>query len=301
MEHDLKHLMSIADAAAHGIDRTLVYMGSLIDVAADQANVDGLRHAIGVLDGMANGPLSEEQSVHLHYFRGNAFAAKRNLERSGKPAAWDWHQEELEQEIISLRTASQAAERTDLPLEIRCPMMTNLGNALNYVGRFVEAVDWWDRALALDARFGMALGNKGFGLFHYGQQLYDEGHRGLFYKKARDLMASAVEHGCDPHARAAFERLTAGIDEILPPEFSEHPFETEEFPLGKTVGERRYRAWCFKNRLFLNPLNDLGPFTIAAQDVFTVPSMVTPIDEGPRFHGFFNQCGLASYAAADSA
>jgi tetratricopeptide (TPR) repeat protein len=281
--------MSIKDASVHGVDRTIQYMGNLVDAASDQASIDGLSHAVGVLDGMAGVQLSDEQKARLHYFRGNAFSAKRNLERSGKPAAWDWRQEEFEQEIISLRTASQAAVKADIPPEMRCPMITNLGNALSYVGRFVEAIDWWDRALVLDAHFGMAIGNKGYGLFHYGQQLYDDGHRALFYKKARDLMVAGVKHGCDPGARAAFERLIAYIDRVLPPEFAEHPFETETFPMGKTDGEKRYRSWCLKNRLFLNPLNDLGPFSIAAQDVFTVPSIVTPISEGPRFHGFFNQ------------
>ncbi|NLW87883.1 MAG: hypothetical protein GXY38_13530 [Planctomycetes bacterium] len=281
--------MSIADATVHGVEQTLHLMGVLVDAASDQGSVTGLRHAIGVLDGMAHDPLPDEQRAHLHYCRGNAFSAIRNLERSGKPAAWDWHQDEFEQEILSLRIASQAAARADLPPEVRCPMMTNLGNAMSYVGRFVEAIDWWNRALTLDSRFGMAIGNKGYGLFHYGQQLYDDGHRALFYKKARDLLAAGIAQGCDPAARAAFERLVADIDRVLPPEFVEHPFEDEEFSLGKTKAEKQYRAWCLENRLFLNPLNDLGPFSVAAQDVFTVPSIVTPIDEGPRFHGFFNQ------------
>lgn len=289
MRNDLPQLMSIKDASVHGVDRTLQAMGCLVDAASAQGSLDGLVHAVGVLDGITSGPLSDKQKACLHYFRGNAFAARRTLERRGKPGAWDWHQEEFEQEIISLRVASQAGAKADLPAEMRCPMLTNLGNALSYVGRFVEAIDWWDRALELDAHFGMAIGNKGYGLFHYAQQLYDRGHAAVFFKKARDLMIAGMKDGCDAGARAAFERTVSSIEQVLSPEFIDHPFESETFSMGKTEGEKRYRAWCLKNRLFLNPLNDLGPYSIAAQDVFSVPSIVTPIGEGPRYHGFFNQ------------
>jgi hypothetical protein len=42
-------------------------------------------------------------------------------------------------------------------------------------------------------------------------------------------------------------------------------------------------------RLFLNPLNDLGPYTIAARDILVLPSYTTPIEEPPTLIGFYNQ------------
>ena len=39
----------------------------------------------------------------------------------------------------------------------RCQILTNLGNRLSSLGRFSEAVECFDAALQIDARFGMAL------------------------------------------------------------------------------------------------------------------------------------------------
>ncbi|HHT9132747.1 MAG TPA: LA2681 family HEPN domain-containing protein [Candidatus Tripitaka californicus] len=36
-------------------------------------------------------------------------------------------------------------------------------------------------------------------------------------------------------------------------------------------------------------MNDLGPYPIAARDVFHTPSIVVGIKEGPYYHGYFNQ------------
>jgi len=63
----------------------------------------------------------------------------------------------------------------------------------------------------------------------------------------------------------------------------------ESFSLGDSNDEINYRKWCLRNRLFLNPLNDLGPYPIAATDVFSLPSVVVDIGEGPYYPGYFNQ------------
>jgi hypothetical protein len=63
----------------------------------------------------------------------------------------------------------------------------------------------------------------------------------------------------------------------------------ESFSLGSSGDEIAYRNWCLQNRLFLNPLNDIGPYPIAAHDVLGAPSIVVSIKEGPYYPGFFNQ------------
>jgi hypothetical protein len=71
--------------------------------------------------------------------------------------------------------------------------------------------------------------------------------------------------------------------------FSETLYEANEEPLYLVLSTRRYRHWCLQNRLFLNPLNDLGAHSIAGGDVLTLPDFVTAIDEPPTLIGFFNQ------------
>ena len=48
----------------------------------------------------------------------------------------------------------------------RAQALNNLGNILNHIGRFVEAIEAWDRALALVPNMAMANGNRGIGLSH---------------------------------------------------------------------------------------------------------------------------------------
>jgi hypothetical protein len=61
------------------------------------------------------------------------------------------------------------------------------------------------------------------------------------------------------------------------------------YPIGASKDERHYRRWALQQRLFLNPLNDLGSHTIAARDMLSLPSFTTAIGEPPSLIGFFDQ------------
>lgn len=63
----------------------------------------------------------------------------------------------------------------------------------------------------------------------------------------------------------------------------------DEHRLGDTVEEQEYRRHMLHEGLFLNPLNDLGFHSIAAQDIFVLPTFTTGLDEPPTLIGLFNQ------------
>ncbi len=86
-----------------------------------------------------------------------------------------------------------------------------------------------------------------------------------------------------------FERLRSEIEAYVPEMYLRDGTDLDGFSLGDSEEERQYRSWCLENRMFVNPLNDLGPFPIAAHDCLTVPSIVVNVGEGPTYHGFFNQ------------
>jgi hypothetical protein len=56
-----------------------------------------------------------------------------------------------------------------------------------------------------------------------------------------------------------------------------------------TEEERDYRHWSLVNCLFLNPSNDLGPYTIATTDSMRLATHVVPIDSPHIFDSFFDQ------------
>ncbi len=164
-----------------------------------------------------------------------------------------------------------------------------MGNVLSHVGRFVDAIEYWNGALKVAPDFAMALANRGHGLIYYARSLYDGGHGNVFLRQAHIDLAKGLSLDVDASARPIFERDKSLIEESLPPEYLANGTDLDKVSLGDTNEEQRYRLWCLDNRLFLNPLNDLGPHPIAARDVFLTPSIVAGLREGPHYQGFFNQ------------
>ena len=58
------------------------------------------------------------------------------------------------------------AEDTFAPDELRLKALTDAGNSYDEVGRYLDALEMYDRALRLDPSFAMALGNRGMALFY---------------------------------------------------------------------------------------------------------------------------------------
>jgi len=277
------------DWAAHPPADALDRLGILIDSSFDQGNAAALRQALRASEALATRQLSTEQALLLDYFTANAWANIRVLSRSGSEDVWDWEQEEFEKEVLHLRRALASSAFGGLPKVRQCQVLTNLANALNQVGRFVEAMEYWDRALEVDSAFGMAHGNRGCGLTTYAHSLYDDGHQLLFLKYARRSLKAAIDSPIHEEARPTFQKAIGAIEAIV----SKDALSSEDPRIApnpkKTDQEIAYRKWCLANRLFLNPLNDLGTDGLAERDVLTTPSIVTGIDEGPYYPGFYNQ------------
>jgi hypothetical protein len=91
------------------------------------------------------------------------------------------------------------------------------------------------------------------------------------------------------HVKTRFAELRSDIEKQVDVEAIRASIKLDGYDLGDSVAEQEYRRWVLNERLFLNPLNDLGPHTIAARDILSLPDYVTDIKEPPTFTGFFNQ------------
>ena len=69
----------------------------------------------------------------------------------------------------------------------QCQALTNLGNLFSNTGRVCLAIGLWDRALAIDPYFSMALFSKAEGLCALANMLYDESHIALIYEEVYAL------------------------------------------------------------------------------------------------------------------
>ena len=266
--------------------------GRLIDLAGDLERPAGTSRALEWCDSLEQRDLSDSAAALLAYFRANAWANRQREKRRDRTTAWTWEQPELQEQVLSLRRAVNAPGFQELESVRRCQILTNLANQLDTVGRFVEALEHWDRALAIDPHFGMALGNRGYGLEQYARALYDPGHRALFLFYAHQALSEALSQrarydAAYGDAKRFFSSGKARIERIV--DIAQVSRHLHSHSLGESAEEQKYRCWCFSNRLFLNPLNDLGIHSIAGSDVLTLPGFVTPLEEPPTLIGFFDQ------------
>lgn len=263
-----------------------------IDRACDIKNISSLDVLANEVDALLQNELTDISRAELYFYKANIFAGIRHS--SGASNCWTWIQPNLDKEIYSLRLALSFCRfeviddvMNDLPSRIE----TNLANALNHIGRFCEAIEHWDNVLERNPSFGMALLNRSSGLKDYSRALYDGGHKKYFLYVAYQSLKEATNGAIEAHAATPMFDSLESFKKIT--DWDNIDFSWGKYSLGRSKLERDYREWCLKNRLFVNPLNDLGFHDIAASDVLTFPSITSPAEPRekliPEVYGIFNQ------------
>lgn len=262
----------------------------LTDLAVELGRKDGVTCALAWYEVLEQRGLSGGQTITLDYGRANALAGERYGTK------WQWEQPTLAREIFYLRRAVSHPEFAKSPDAIRCMCLNNLGNRLRVAGREIEALACWRRALEVRPNFGMSLCNRARVLAGYAEALEDPDDRALFYWVAHKEASSAVAPTAIyapvqndklswDHTKELKDWIESFLDvkgiAALDPLKGQDGSATEE--------ERSYRHWCLSNCLYLNPLNDLGPHFIAAEDPLGLPSIIVPVDSPHRFVSFFDQ------------
>lgn len=274
------HLLSNDDAFNHII--------SLKKLSFSLKKVEGLKKTVERAESLSKRNLSPYETMHIHYLLGNLWHDMYQLLSQMSDLDSQWESIEREKGIFHYRKALSINYDSRLNSNLICPILTNLGNLFSHIGRFVESIEFWNQVLSISPSFPMAIGNRGFGLAYYGKALYDKNQAILFFKYAYNDLNDALKLGPYKEARIAFENCKEGIELFLKSD-TQLQNNVNEFSLGDSEIEISYRKWCLENRLFLNPINDLGIFPIAACDVLTIPSIVVNIKDSPHYPGFFNQ------------
>jgi tetratricopeptide (TPR) repeat protein len=287
-----------------GAPAVIDHIGRLVDLSADLGQADGARQAIQLCDRLRrDGCLSDEQAALLFYFEANAWGALVAPPPRDPTGVWDWTNEAFENQVRRLRQAKRSPGFSGLDPVRRAQVHTNLGNALDFIGRFVEALECYEQAVRAYPVYGMARGNLGICLCHYGSMQPHLPHRaGLctttaFLSRARSELAAALALSLEPNASPDFAGYLRRVEELLTGADSAEGLAPRGACPGASSRERRYRRWCLARRLFLNPLNDLGPFPEAASDVLHLPGVVAEPEQGRYVLSLFNQI-KQEYAAA---
>lgn len=266
-------------------------IGRLIDLSFDLNREDGVRKAFELAKTIDKTEISPTDLIVYHYDIANGWSVIRKLNRSGITEDWDFEQEELNNEIVNLRIALNHPSFGDLQLERQCQILTNLGNLFSYIGRFVESQELWNRSISIIPQFAMAIANKGYGLISYAKLLPNEDHVSIFFNLSYYLLKRGIslkeylEFGAEDFFQNAITQLESNISKDL----LEADIDLDDFPLGKTEEEKKYRRWCLDKYLFLHPLNDVTNQNYAAYDSLMLPKILSKVGEPPTYHNLFNQ------------
>lgn len=296
MQTELDNLLSL-DPNSLTDDEAIDRIGQLIDLAAELQDEKALHSSLVWCEMAHQRGLSHTHRSVLHYFQANAWSALIAIRQNASLDQLDWSGETSEwseKEVISLRRSRNGEGFQSLPDNARCRVLTNLGCALDRLGRFSEAVECLDEAIDIDRLFGMAWGNRGIALTSYARGLPHLPHApGLcsttaFLKEALGSLELALALTLDPGSEKSFEKYRSFLAERRG-EDHEPLIDLDSPSLGESEAEQAYRGWSLSHRLFINPLNDLGNLSAAALDVLHLPAITVSINTGPYYESFFNQ------------
>lgn len=270
-------------------------VAKLIDLSGDARSERGIKRAFGMLKEIERRNLTPAQQAMLHYFRANAWSSKRQMEATPGPRQWE--QPDQQEQILALFRARNHEGFASLDKARRCQILTNLGIQFNEVGRFIEAIELWDSALEILPNFAMAHGSRGSGLKYYGLVSEDGYDRDVLLLAAHDAFVSATAKGVlwdavyPPAVKDHFRAQARNIADRLDLAAVASDLDLDSPALGRSKEEQAYRRWCLRHRLFVNPLNDLGPHPIAASDSLMLPSLTVGLEEKgmPSIIGLYNQ------------
>lgn len=275
----------------------LTQIGLLIDRAVDEGKPELTTQAFEIIETLEDHVLEPQQGALLHYFKSNAWGNR--IQEQGRQNSWNWEHTERQNQLLELRRALNHEGFKLLDTIRQCQIYTNLANELNTIGRSIEAIAYWDRALDLEPRFAMANANRGIGFKCYAYSIYDLGHKALLMLAAHDALGVALapnaiyESPNKDHLISTFEQKQQEIIRFIDLTETRALLDSTEWKLVGPKEQVRYKQWCLNNRLYINPLNDIGAYEIACHDVMTLPSIKERFNVGssgpPTIIGFYNQ------------
>ncbi|MXP24473.1 hypothetical protein GRI39_00210 [Altererythrobacter indicus] len=270
-------------------------VAELIDFSGEIGSIAGIKRAFSMLSEIERRKLLPEDQALLHYFRANAWKTKHRHDPQSDSDSWE--RANWQEQILSLSLACNHDGFSKLNKVRRCQILTNLGIRLNEVGRFIEAIELWDNALAIIPNFAIALGSRGLGLKYYGRACEDGSDFERLTVAAHDAFAAASADGVfwdsdyPTSVADGFRRQACEIAELLDMTAIATELNPKGASLGRSHEEKSYRRWSLDRRLFINPLNDLVTHQVAACDPLMLPTLWTEIDEPgmPAIIGLYNQ------------
>lgn len=264
-------------------------LGLIFETSRGQGKIEDLKIGLDFSEKQNFEGFDDHDKMIFHYNVANGWSYLQMLtQQVNSDEFWAFKFQELEKQIINLRLALIFSEGVNDDFN-KCQILTNLGCLFSHIGRFSEAQLYWNEALKIQPEFPMAIGNIGFGLFHYAKALYDRGHQSVFFKFTYKYLSDSLKLDMYPEAKQSFSEIAQDLEERFDINQLKDLEGLDDYDLGESNEEQIYRKWCLDNKLFLNPINDITIESIAAHDCILLPTMTLKFDQTPVYQTIFNQ------------
>ncbi|SDC96827.1 LA2681 family HEPN domain-containing protein [Niabella drilacis] len=290
MELTFEDLLALNNLNEFEPDQVCNILAIIFETGREQNDKNAIERGLGFSEKQKLDNFSDYEKATFHYFVSNGWAyLQRFIQTLNSVEFWAFQTPEIENQVIHLRMALTLTNNFDSP-ELKSQILINLGNTFSHIGRFVEATQYWQKAMRIMPGFGMAVGNLGFGLAHYARALYDEGHRFLFCQFAyKYLVEASTRDDVYKEGQDGFKYVAETIKERYGADNLKNIKPLTDFSLGNSKEETAYREWCIQNTLFINPLNDFLSENIVGHDCFYLPTITLDLDQPPVYHTIYNQ------------
>lgn len=291
---DFKKLLAIQSISHLDQQAQVDQIGTIFDMSLDHESLAGIEKGFLLANEINQADLNPTLLTGLFYNLSNGWSYKRTIKYGKSTDGWQFQMEELSLEIIYLRKAIASQGFVEVMAERQCEIYTNLGNAFFVIGRFVEAMSYWRKAIDIIPNFAMAIANMANCTFYYGRSLFDNVHTNLFicYSYHQFVQALEFKHMMHDTASSGFQKLHDWLKVYITENFPATyllDFPNLTHDLGDDARLNTYRLWCLEESLYINPLNDLGKHTVATHDCLNLPTVTLPVNRAPVCINLFNQ------------
>ena len=228
-----------------------------------------------------------------YYNLANGFNALFDFERRNNKYYSLFIKTELEQAKFNYLKALKCDFNKSL---LRSQIWVNLGNVYYDIGRVVDALDCYDKAITSKPDHGMAYVNKGRALYYFAW--FSEKQRSSFVKEAHILIKKGLDLGIYKGAIPFYQDLIIKIEKHFK---NKEMLNIDKANIGiqikaKTRFESYLINFCLKNKLYLNVCSFCQKCDQAIGDPETIEKLISSIKNKnnvdnlyPHFFSYINQ------------
>lgn len=283
-------LNTISDQSLHNQIKSNLG-GLMIDLGSHTHDKELIDRGKNYLEELIGQDSDDHALVARYYNVANAYLALWSLEAGSylkKGKIGDTFSSSKKYYRMALDSAKKSKKQIDP--QLLSQINTNLGNCLRSVGRFVEALHYYDDALKYNRHHGEALAHKAFTLRYLAP--FAVGYQSLILLESQRIFKESLNTSmCNDH-RHAFQKEYDSLTAVIQQRGSISP-ENHKNSNAKNKFHQFSRDFCVRHQLYITPATFVGKKNdVIHGDPMFISTMIVSLDDNisiNRYITFLNQ------------